>query len=113
MSKKPSESEAARRARFAAAARERWPVAKGSLAHVARPCGRPQDCPACRSGRRHPMWIFTFRQAGRLRCRYVPEACVEGLRRALQNGRDLEARLVEEGAAFLERLRRAHAQKKG
>lgn len=113
MTQKQPESDAARRARFVAAARDQWPVAKGSLARVARPCGRPHVCAACRSGRRHPMWIFTFRQAGRLRCRHVPEACVEPLRQALQNGRHLEARLVEEGAALLERLRRAHAHKNG
>lgn len=94
---------------FAAFAGSLWPVAKGSLARVARPCGRPKECAACRSGQRHPMWIFTFRDGGRLRCRYVPEAWVETLRQALANGRELEKRLAAEGAALIERYRRERA----
>ena len=94
---------------FAAVAGALWPVAKGSLARVARPCGRPKTCRACRSGKRHPMWIFTFRRDGRQHCRYVPADLVKPLRQALANGRRLEARLVEEGAALIERYRRARA----
>lgn len=97
---------------FIASARKLWPVAKGSLARVARPCGRPKECAACRSGRRHPMWIFTFREEGRLRCRYVPDGLVEPLRRALANGRELEKRLVAEGAGLIERHRRARDREK-
>jgi len=92
--------------KFLAAARALWPAAKGSLARVARPCGHPEKCAACRSGKRHPMWIFTFRQGGRLRCRYVPADLVETLRRALVHGRELEKRLTEEGALIIERYRR-------
>lgn len=97
---------------FLAAARDLWPVAKGSLARVARPCGRPQKCAACLSGRRHPMWIFTFRHEGRLHCRYVPADLVETLRRALTNGRKLEKRLTEEGVALIERYRRERSSRK-
>jgi hypothetical protein len=106
MNKKPDREERDAREAFVAAARDLWPAAKGSLAHVARPCGRPKKCAACLSGQRHPTWIFTFRQGGRLRCRYVPGDLVETLRRALANGRKLEQRLVEEGAALIERYRR-------
>ena len=101
------ESEARRQ--FAAAARGLFPAAKGSLARVARPCGRPKECGACLSGKRHPMWIFAFRQEGRARCLYVPEGLVAALRRALANGRELEKRLVAEGAALVERYRRGRA----
>ncbi len=104
------EKEAAKR--FLTAARDLWPVAKGSLARVARPCGRPKKCAACLSGRRHPMWIFAFRQEGRLRCRYVPEDLVETLRSALAHGRKLEKRLAEEGAALVERYRRKRSSRK-
>jgi hypothetical protein len=52
------------------------------------------------------MWIFTYRQEGRLRCRYVPAELAPALRRALANGRKLEKRLMEEGAALMERYRR-------
>ena len=40
-----------------------WPLAKGSLVHVRKPCIRPR-CPACRSGRKHPALLFSFTQAG-------------------------------------------------
>jgi hypothetical protein len=106
MRKKPGEEELGAREAFVAAARELWPTAKGSLARVARPCGRPKKCAACLSGKRHAMWIFTFRQDGRLRCRYVPEDLVPALRRAVANERKLEKRLTKEGAALIERYRR-------
>lgn len=109
MSKRPVDLESDARRQFAAAARELFPVAKGSLARVARPCGRPKECAACLSGKRHPMWIFAFRQEGRARCLYVPEGLVPALRRALANGRKLEKRLVNEGAALIERYRRERA----
>ena len=112
MSRKRSLQERKVQTEFVKAARDLWPAAKGSLARVARPCGRPQRCAACRSGRRHPMWIFTFRRDGRLRCRYVPADLVEPLRRALANGRKWELRLVEEGAAMIERYRRERSARK-
>ena len=111
MDKQPPSQERDEREIFAAMARALWPVAKGSLARVARPCGRPKVCPACRSGQRHPMWIFTFRQGGRLRCRYVPAELAPILRRALANGRRLEKRLTEEGEALIERYRRDRASR--
>ena len=98
---------------FRAAAGDLWPVAKGSLARVARPCARPKECAACVSGRRHPMWIFTFRQGGRLRCRYVPAELAPLLRRALAHGRKLEKRLIDEGVALIERYRRDRAAREG
>jgi len=113
MSKKAAQQERDARKAFVARANNLWPAAKGSLARVARPCGRPKECAACRSGRRHPMWIFTFRQGGRLRCRYVPDEWAPLLRRALANGRQLEEHLSEEGAALLDRLRRGRAQQEG
>jgi len=81
-----------------------WPLAKGSLAFVHRPCIRP-TCPACRRGDKHSAWIFTFRQGGRQHCRYVSKDLVPLLRRAIANGRWLEARMTEEGAALIARHR--------
>lgn len=106
MGKRASHSDRAAREGFAALARKLWPVAKGSLARVARPCGRPETCRACLSGKRHPMWIFTFRREGRQYCRYVSAELVGTLRQALANGRALEKRLAEEGPALIERYRR-------
>jgi hypothetical protein len=107
--KKPLVRESEARRQFAAAARGLFPVAKGSLARVARPCGRPKECAACLSGKRHPMWIFAFRQEGRARCLYVPEGLVPALRQALADGREMEKRLVAEGAAMIERYRRGRS----
>lgn len=81
-----------------------WPLAKGSLAQVRKPCIRP-NCPACRSGRKHPCWLFSFSQSGKRVCRYVPAELVSVLQQALENGRRLERRLVELGAELLERYR--------
>jgi hypothetical protein len=81
-----------------------WPLAKGSLAEVRKPCIRP-SCPACKSGRKHPAWLFSFTQGGKRRCRYVPLELVPVLRQALDNGRALEKRLVELGVELLTRYR--------
>jgi hypothetical protein len=85
-----------------------WPLAKGSLAEVRKPCIRPH-CPACRSGRKHPAWLFSFRQGGERRCRYVPLDWVAALRQALDNGRQLERLLAEMGAELLKRCRQERA----
>jgi hypothetical protein len=81
-----------------------WPLAKGSLAEVRKPCIRP-NCAACHSGRKHPAWLFSFTQDGKRRCRYVPLELVPALRKALDNGRQLERRLAELGAELLQRYR--------
>jgi hypothetical protein len=81
-----------------------WPLAKGSLAEVRKPCIRP-NCPACRSGKRHPALMFSFTQTGKRRCRYVPTELAPALRQALANGRRLEQRLAELGEQLLQRYR--------
>ena len=81
-----------------------WPLAKGSLAQVRKPCIRP-NCPACRSGRKHPAWLFSFTQGGKRVCRYVPEELAPVVRQALENGRRLERLLVAAGAELLARYR--------
>jgi hypothetical protein len=88
-----------------------WPVAKGSVALVRRPCIRA-NCPACRSGMKHAAWIFTFRQEGRQRCRYVPQDLAPLLRQAILNGRLLEARLTQAGVDWIERLREERARQR-
>jgi hypothetical protein len=81
-----------------------WPVAKGSLARVRRPCTRPK-CRACARGDRHPAWIFVCRAEGRQRCLYVSAALAPVLRRAIANGRRLEERLTRAGVELIERDR--------
>ena len=70
-----------------------WPVAKGSLTEVAKPCIRP-SCPTCHQGEKHPAFLFTYRKAGKQHCLYVPRAFVPQLRRAITHGRQLERRMV-------------------
>lgn len=85
-----------------------WPLAKGSLAEVRKPCIRP-NCPACQSGRKHPAWLFSFSQGGQRRCRYVPAELVPTLREALDHGRQLEKRLVQLGVELLTRYRQGRS----
>ena len=77
-----------------------WPVAKGSLSLVRKPCVRA-NCKACASGEKHPVWLFSFRQAGRRRCMYVPERLVATLRQAIENGRRMEALIADAGEALI------------
>ena len=81
-----------------------WPLARGSLAEVRKPCIRP-NCPACRDGRKHKALIFSFRLDGKQRCLYVPAQLEGQVRAALANGRKLERRLVELGEELIRRHR--------
>ena len=82
-----------------------WPLAKGSLTEVRKPCIRP-TCPACKAGRKHKAILGSFTQGGERRCRYVPADLAPVLRQALANGRRLERRLAELGAALIDAYRR-------
>ena len=81
-----------------------WPAMKGSVAQVRKPCIRP-TCPACASGEKHPAFLLSFTQNGRRRCRYVPQALVPQLTKAIENGRRLEALLYQAGPAMLQEYR--------
>ena len=81
-----------------------WPLAKGSLAEVRKPCIRA-NCPACRDGRKHKALIFNFRIGRKQRCLYVPADLEAVVRQALANGRQLERRLVELGEDLIRRHR--------
>jgi hypothetical protein len=74
----------------------RFPVAKGSLTATHSPCTR-KGCRLCAEGRGHPKLIFTFRENGKLRGLYVRPQHEARLRRAIENGRELERLLVESG----------------
>lgn len=88
-----------------------WPVAKGSLAKIAKPCIRP-SCLACRRGDKHQAFLFTYRRAGKRRCLYVPRTLVPELRRAIANGRRLERRMAALGEALVLAHRRARTKPK-
>jgi hypothetical protein len=82
------------------------PVAKGSLSEVRKPCARAH-CAACRSGRRHKAFLFTYADGGRRRCMYVAPGLVPALRKALGNGRTVEAVLHEGGPELIRQWRQA------
>jgi hypothetical protein len=89
-----------------------WPLAKGSVAEVRKPCVRP-NCPACKEGRKHRAFIFTYRAQGKTHCRHVPADFVPRLREALRNGRELEQLLVQLGARLLEHHRQQRRRRDG
>src|SRR5437773_4304071 len=84
-----------------------WPVLKGSLAEVRKPCIRP-NCAACARGDKHPAFILSFTDQGRRRCMYVPAELVPQLQQALRNGKALEALLYQLGPELL----RLHRQQR-
>ena len=81
-----------------------WPALKGSLAEVYKPCIRP-NCAACARGDKHPNYLLTFTEKGRRRCLYVPKPVVPLLKRALENGRQIEQLLYEMGPALVREYR--------
>jgi len=81
-----------------------WPLAKGSLAQVRKPCIRP-NCRACSEGRKHKAHIFSFTKGGKRRCMYVPKELVPTLRLAISNGRKLERKLFKLGEAVIKDYR--------
>ena len=81
-----------------------WPVARGTVSLVRKPCSRKR-CGACASGERHPALIFTCRVAGRGRCLHVRKCDEALMRKATENCRKLEALLAEEGVRLVESLR--------
>jgi len=82
-----------------------WPMAKGSLAEVRKPCIRP-NCRACASGRKHPAFLFSLTEKGRRRCLYVPRDLVAALRQAIANGRWMEEQMRRTGVGLIEEHRR-------
>src|SRR2546426_9697399 len=93
------------RQRFLHQLEKLWPAIKGSLAEVRKPCIRP-NCPACAKGDKHPAFILSFTDQGRRRCMYVPAELVPQLRRALRNGKALEALLYQLGPELLRQYRK-------
>ena len=81
------------------------PVAKGTLCEVRKPCTRA-NCAACRSGRKHRAFLFSYAQDGKRRCMYVAPGLVPALREALLSGRAVEAVLHEGGPALIRQWRR-------
>ena len=75
-----------------------WPLAKGSVSEVSKPCVR-KGCKACAEGRGHPAAIYTYREGGKLRCMHVRPGFVPELKQAIENGR-APSRLPTVGPTF-------------
>jgi hypothetical protein len=86
--------------RFRKETSDLWPLAKGTLAEIRKPCIRA-GCKACLSGKRHPALIYMFMENGRQRCMYVPRVLAAQLRQAIANGRQLETRLSQLGREII------------
>ena len=96
---------------FAAAIRELWPVAVGSLSLRKGPCIRP-NCPACASGEGHSSYALYGRRANRRFSIYVPEKLVPEVRAAIQNGRELQDLISQAGVRYVSALKRQYSQTK-
>jgi Family of unknown function (DUF6788) len=101
----PLSSESILRQGFLHQVERLWPAIKGSLSEVRKPCIR-KNCAACARGDKHPAFILSFTENGRRRCMYVPAGLVPQLRRALRNGKALEALLYQMGPTMLREYRR-------
>jgi len=87
-----------------------WPAAKGSLAQVYKPCIR-KTCPACARGDKHPAWLLGFSAQGRRKVMYVPLGLVPQIRRAIQNGRQIEKLLSRTGPELIHQYRKTRKMK--
>ena len=96
---------------FKAEITDLWPLAKGSLAKVHKPCIRP-DCPACASGKKHSAFIYSYIKKGRRRCMYVPLELVAVMKKAIRNSRLLDARMSELGQELILRFRQQQTRSK-
>jgi hypothetical protein len=85
--------------------RSLWPAVKGSITEVRKPCIRP-NCKACKSGEKHPAFIFSFMKEGRQRCRYVAREFVPVLEKAVKNGKRIEELMSRLGDELIQDYRR-------
>lgn len=77
-----------------------WPAGKGSLTEVHKSC-TVKGCRKCASGEKHPVLLLVRRDGGRTRTVYVPREMKDVLRRAIANGRRLEALMADAGEALV------------
>ena len=87
-----------------------WPLARGSLTLIRKPCIRP-GCPACAKGIKHSAYILMTRDKGTRRCLYVPRELAPILRQALRNGKVLERRLARLAMQMILAYRSQHRRR--
>ena len=81
-----------------------WPLAKGSMSEVRKPCIRP-GCPACAQGEKHRAFIFAYTDGKHKRCMHVPLELVPVMRQAIDNCRRLEQLLHRQGPELIRNFR--------
>ena len=81
-----------------------WPLAKGSLAEVRKPCIR-KGCTACAKGEKHRAFIFSYMDNKQRRCMYVPQELIPVIHQAIKNGRRLEEILQQMGLQLIREYR--------
>ncbi|MGH9380016.1 MAG: hypothetical protein ACRD2Z_05340 [Thermoanaerobaculia bacterium] len=86
---------------------ELWPAALGSLSLRRSPCVRgPERCYVCQSGELHASYVLYGRIEGKRFSVYIPDELAPKLRRAIRNGRKLQAVLQETGRRYALALKR-------
>lgn len=84
-----------------------WPVALGSLSLRRSPCVRgPEHCHACLTGEQHSSYVLYGRIEGKRFSVYIPDQLAPKIRRAIRNGRKLQALLYETGRRYALALKR-------
>ena len=83
---------------------ELYPAVKGSVREVKKGCGY-KSCKLCASGEKHQAYLFTYYKDGKQCSHHVPKPKLEELRKALENGRELERLMVENALELLKSSR--------
>lgn len=83
---------------------ELWPAAKGSVREYKQKC-KNKNCARCASGERHPIWEFTYYENKRQRSKHIPRGLVDEVKLALENGRKIEALLVQAGLEYIDEIK--------
>ncbi|MGD0012581.1 MAG: hypothetical protein ABSE93_29075 [Terriglobia bacterium] len=97
---------------FQEAIRRLWPVAEGSLSFRKTPCIR-KNCSACASGQGHRSYILYGRRGKERISLYIPEDLAPEVEKAVENGRELQALMSEEGVRYLHARKRERRRKQG
>lgn len=79
---------------FLTAVENLCPAGKGSIREVHRKCTK-KKCELCESGERHIGYLLTYYKEGKQYSKYVPNSRMEEVKTILNNGRKLEALMVD------------------
>ena len=102
--KRNQTGEGSAKAEFVKVTEGLYPVAHGTLSLVNKRCNSPY-CRACKEGVGHPSYIFMYSREGKKHCLHIQPRHADAVRKAIENGRAPEQAILDEGLAFIERLR--------